>query len=226
MNFVFLVQKWPFCDTYLLSKKRLETPILKVFWGWALFGARCQNREMLKSHPKKKNLTDNWKAILWYFCCFLGGLLFFFFLSTSLGLKPSLFVFVVLLFCFLFFFWFFKYKKPCFPPRKGHLLFIFSVSLSISPLAFFGLPLFLFLFVCLSLFFFSFFLPSCLSFCFRLVPCFCLFLFFFLLCFSFHERNNIKILNCKLCLHQYFLFFWFPVFFVKFLFLIFAISWF
>ena len=89
--------------------------------------------------------------------------------------------------------------------------------LFLSPLAFFGFPLFLFLFLCLSLSssFLSFFLLV-FPFCFLLVPCFCLFLSFSFFFAFFHERNNIKILNCKFCLHQMFsLFFGFLSFFVS-----------
>ena len=62
MNFGFLVQKWPFRDAQLLFKKKRgpETPIFIVFFGRALFGPRCQKREILKSHQEKwKILTDN-----------------------------------------------------------------------------------------------------------------------------------------------------------------------
>ena len=84
-----------------------------------------------------------------------------------------------------------------FSPRKGHFWFIFSVSLSFS-LSPFGPPSFS---VSLSL---SLFFSSFLSF-FLLVFVFALFWFlvfvsFFLSLSSllfFHERNNIKILNCK-----------------------------
>ena len=119
------------------------------------------------------------------------------------------------LFSFLFCFLVFNTKNLVVPPAKG-IFCLFSVFLFLSPLAFFGLPLFLFLFLCLSLFFFSFFLSSFLSFRFAF--------FWFLVFVSsfpfpssllfFHARNNIKILNCKFCIHQYFLFFWFPVFFL------------
>ena len=156
--------------------------------------------------------------------------------ATSLGPKPSLFVFVVFVLffvlffvCFLFCFLFmvFLYNKPGFPPGKG-IFCLFSVFLFLSPLAFFGLPSFsvslsLFLFLCLSLFFISFFLLV-FPFYFLLVPCFCLFLSLLSSLLFFHERNNIKILNCKFCLHQYLLFFGFLSFCFKFLFLIFAIS--
>ena len=122
--------------------------------------------------------------------------------ATSLGPKPSLFVFLVFLFCSLFCFFgcLIQNQKPCFSPRKG-LFYLFSVFLFLSPFALLGLPLFLFLFLSLSFFFFSFFLPSCLCSCFLLVPCLCLFFFSFFLSLSsllfFHERNNIKIFNCK-----------------------------
>ena len=113
MNFGYLFQKWPFCDAYPLSKKGPETPIFIVFWGWALFGPRCQKREILKSHPKKKNLIDNWKAIFWgIFAVFGGGGLFFLFFFVFFvcfwcfleGFKGFVF-FCVFLFCF--FVWFF-----------------------------------------------------------------------------------------------------------------------
>ena len=112
--------------------------------------------------------------------------------ATSLGPKPSLFVFVVLFF-FGFVFWLFNTKKkPCFPPEKG-IYCLFSVFLFLSPLAFLGLPLFLFLFPCLSLFFFSFFLPSCLCFLLFFGSLFLsLSLFFFLLCFSFMKGTTSK----------------------------------
>ena len=88
-----MVQNRPFRDTQLVSKKKsLETPIFLVFLGFRLSGPRCQKREILKSHQKKrKNLTDNWKAIFWCFCCCFFGLLFFLF-------------FLVLLFVFFLFF--------------------------------------------------------------------------------------------------------------------------
>ena len=129
--------------------------------------------------------------------------------ATSLGPKRSLFVLVV----FWFVFCFLKQKKLVFLPEKG-ISCLFSVFLFLFPLAFFGIPLFLFLFLCLSVFFFVFFL-FVFPFCVLLVPCFCLFCFFFFIAFFFHERNNIKILNCKFCLHQYFSFFGFLSFSVS-----------
>ena len=135
--------------------------------------------------------------------------------ATSLGPKPSFLCFCFVWFFVLFFGLLLIQKKPCFPPEKG-IFCLFSVFLFLSPLAFFGLPLFLFLFLCLSLFF-SFFLSSFLSFLFAFFW-FLVFVSFFLFLSSlllFHERNNIKILNCKFCLHQYFLFFGFLSFFVS-----------
>ena len=156
--------------------------------------------------------------------------------ATSLGPKPSLFVICFLLFFLFLFFVFFFFcflsllfnTKNLFPLRKGIFCIFFGVCLCFS-LAFFGLPLFQFLFLCLSLSCSCpfFFLLVCLV-CFLLVPCF---VFSFSPVISslllFHERNNIKIFNCNIFLHQYFLFFWFSVLFVfNSLFLIFAISWF
>ena len=143
--------------------------------------------------------------------------------ATSLGPKPSLFVLV-----FLGFFWFFGflYKKPCFPHRKGHFLFIFSVSLS------FSLSLFLTsLFFCFSfpVSLFSSFLSLFLLvfvFCFLLVPCLGLFLYSSFFFGFFHERNNIKIFNCKFFFFINIFSFLVSCLFVcfKFLFLIFALS--
>ena len=125
--------------------------------------------------------------------------------ANSLGPKPSLSV-------VFFFFAFFvsNTKKTCFPPRKGHFLLFLSVSLCFS-LAYFGLPLFQFFFLCLSLFF-SFFLPV-LLFCFLCFLVFVSLIPFLSSLLLFHEKNNIKIFNYKVFLHQYVLFFWFLVLF-------------
>ena len=88
-----------------------------------------------------------------------------------------------------------------------------SVSLCFS-LAFFGLPLFQFLFLCLSLvlFFFSSFLSFFFAFFWFLV-----FVSFFpslSYLLLFHERNNMQIVNYKgFFVHQSFLFVSFPVLF-------------
>ena len=100
--------------------------------------------------------------------------------ATSLGPKPSLFIiflfFLVCLCSFPFFALYYK-KNLVFPLEKGIFGLFLSVSLC-SSLAFFGLPLFQFFFLCLSLLLLLFsFLPVFL-FCFLLLPCFCLFLSF------------------------------------------------
>ena len=125
--------------------------------------------------------------------------------ATSLGPKPSLFVF----FC-LFFFFSFPFlslvliENTAFPLKRVIFCLFFSVSLSFS-IAFFGLPLFHFFFLCLSLF--LFFLPSFLSFFFAFFW-FLVFVSFFLLVSSlllFHDKNYIKIFNYKVFVHQSFL---------------------
>ena len=121
--------------------------------------------------------------------------------ATSLGPRPSLFVFVV------FFGGFLSTKKTLFSPKKRAVLFIFSVSLSFS-LSLFWPPSFSVSLSLFSLFFFSFFLPSCLSFLLSFGSVFFVSFFLFLSSLLFFpERNHIKILNCKFCLHPYFLFF-------------------
>ena len=97
---VFWSKNGHFVTHICFPKKGPETPILIVFWGWALLGPRCQKREILKSHPtKNKNLTDNWKAIFWYFCCLFWASFFLFFF-------PLFFLFCYFwVFCFVFFCW-------------------------------------------------------------------------------------------------------------------------
>ena len=117
--------------------------------------------------------------------------------ATSHGPKPSLFPFCFVLFLFFspFLSLLLKDKNPVFLLEKGIFCFFLSVCLCFS-LAFLGLHLFQFLFLCLSLVLFSIF-PSCLSFLFFFL--FLLFLSFFPFLYSlllFHERNNIKTLNC------------------------------
>ena len=138
----------------------------------------------------------------WFFCCFFGG-----FKGQvrwpegppHLALNPPYLFFLFVFFWFSFFFLvhflsLFLIEKPCFPPKKGHLLFFLSVSLSFS-LAFFRLPLFHFLFLCLSVF--LFFLPSVLSFFFASFLFLVLVSFFLFLSsvLLFLEKNNIKIFN-------------------------------
>ena len=132
-----------------------------------------------------------------FFVCF--GLFWFFFFcfffvffgsgevarrATSLGPKPSLFYFLFSLLLID--------KKPVFPLEKGIFGLLLSVSLSFS-LAFFGLPLFQFLLLCLSLvLFFLFFLLV-----FLVLLSFCSLFFslsfpFFLLCFCFMKGTTSK----------------------------------
>ena len=140
--------------------------------------------------------------------------------ATSLGPKPSLFVFIAFLFCFLFLvfcfvFWLFNTKKTLLSPRKGHFLFIFSVSLSFS-LSLFWPPSFC-VSLSLSLFFLLFFLSSFLSLFFA-VFWFLVFVSLFLFLSSllfFHERNNIKKFNCKFFFINIFSFFGFLSFFLS-----------
>ena len=128
--------------------------------------------------------------------------------ATSLDPKPSLFLFCfVLFFCcffvflgpphltlnppFFVFFFFPFFASNVFPLRKGHFCLLLRVSLCFS-LAFFGLPLFQFLFLCLSLVIFFIF-PSCLSFLLSFHSLFfSLYFLFFLLCFCFMKGTTSK----------------------------------
>ena len=195
-----------------------------VFWV-RVFWPSCQKREILDTHQKRKNLTDNWFFWGGYFCvfsfCFSFVFLFFrFFLGfffcfggfkgqvgwpkgpPHLALNPP-YLFVVLSSFFLSLL--LNDKNPVFPLEKG-ILFI-SEYLPLFLLSFFWPPPFQFLFICLSLL--LFFLFSFLSF---FLLSFALFPFISSL-LLFHEKSNIKIFNYKVFLHQYFLCFGFPVLF-------------
>ena len=116
-----------------------------------------------------------------------------------LALNPPYLFLLFLLFCFFWvlFFGCLIQKKPCFPPEKG-IFCLFSVFLFLSPLAFFGPPSFS-VSLSLSLSFLLFFLSSFLSLFFA-VFWFLVSVSFFIFLSSllfFHERNNIKIFNCK-----------------------------
>ena len=81
----FLSKNGRFVTRISLSKNALLKPHISiVFWGCALFGPSCQKRETLDTHPRKKTLTDNWKAhfwvFFWFFLFFVLFLVFFFFL--------------------------------------------------------------------------------------------------------------------------------------------------
>ena len=128
--------------------------------------------------------------------------------ATSLGPKPSKFIYF-LLFGFVvvpFLSLLCNAKKTCFPPRKGHYLFIFE-CLPLFLLSFLWPPPFS-IFLSLPLSSSCPFFLSFLSFFFAFF-CFLVFVSFFPFLSSlllFHEKNNIKILNYKVFLHQYFLF--------------------
>ena len=142
-----------------------------------------------------------------FFCCFL-----FVFLGGFKGQvrwpkgPPHLALNPPYLFFLFFGFWFFSLlcflcflidKKPVFPLEKG-IFCLFSMFLFLSPLTFFGLPLFLFPFLCLSVA--LFFLPSFLSFFFAFFL-FLVFVSFFPYLFSlllFHEKKtwNYSIAIC------------------------------
>ena len=174
---------------------------------------------------------------------FLGGLFFFFFFffflffcfvflffcwfffggfkaqvrwpegPPHLALNPPYFFFFV--WFFLFFVFFNAKKNLVFPLEKG-IFCLFSVFLFLSPLALSDLPLFLFLFPCLSLFFFSFFIPSCLCFLLSFGSLFgSLSLFFFLLWFSFMKETTSKYSIASFFFISIFSFFSFLPFFVS-----------
>ena len=117
-----------------------------------------------------------------------------------LVLNPPYFLFVFFgflffsLLCFLCFF--LLDKKPVFPPRKGHFLFIFNVSLSFSLNLFWPPPFSVSLSLSLSFSCLSFFLLVFLL-CFLFVSCFCLFFIFLSSLLLFHEKNNMNIFNCN-----------------------------
>ena len=187
-------------------KKGPETPFYSVF-GVSAFWAKVSKKGNFEKPPKKRKIGLITEKL------FFGIFVLFFFGGASF-FPVFLFVFFVFLF-FCSVFWFFLYKKTLFFPQKRTFLFIFSVSLSFS-LSLFWPPSFS-VSLCLSLFFLLFLLSSFLSFLFAFFW-FLVFVSFFLFLSSlllFHERNNIKILNCKFCLRQYFPFFCFPVFFVS-----------
>ena len=109
--------------TSAFQKKGPETPIFIVFFGCALSGPRCQKREILKKHPKKRKI---WliieKLFFGVFAVFFGGLLFFlFFFLFFFLLFFCFFVFLFFLFfCFFVFFWGFK-GQVRWPEEPPHL---------------------------------------------------------------------------------------------------------
>ena len=122
------------------------------------------------------------------------------------GNKPSLFVC-----CFVFLLSFLSLlliETTCLPPRKRAFFFIFE-CLPLFLLSFFWPPPFsIALYLSLSSSFLSFFLPVFFFVFFCFLAFVSLFPFLSSL-LTFHEKNNIKILNYKGFLHQVFLFFGF-----------------
>ena len=119
-GFGFFVQKWPFRDSKLFSTKWVaETPIFIVFWGCALFGPRCQKREILKSHPKNgkfwlitEKLFFGIFVISLFFCPLFSFFCFFFFFIC--------FCFLFFFLLFLFFFFLEGLRVRWGGPLKGH----------------------------------------------------------------------------------------------------------
>ena len=203
----------------VFQKMGCWNPYFYSVFGGALFGPSCQKRDILDTHQERKMwlITEKFFGVflcLFSFCFLffvfivLGGLCFFWGFKGQvswpkgpphLALKPPYCNFCLFLFPWLLI------QKGSFSPKTGHFCLYFSVSLCFS-LAFSLASPFLIFSFSVSLLLFSFFLPSCLSFCFLLVPCFCLFLYFsFVL--AFHEKNNIKIFYYIDILHQSFLLF-------------------
>ena len=169
--------------TAFQEKKGPKTPIFIVFFGFSFLGQDVKKGKFWKATQKRKNLTDNWKAIFWYCCCCFFWLPFFPFFCFFLGGGGG--------------FWFLIQKNLGFPLEKGIFLWIFNVSLSFF-LSLSWLPSFS-VSLSLSLSFLLFFLYSFLSLFFAFFW-FLVWVSFFILLSSlvfFHERNNIKIFNCK-----------------------------
>ena len=174
--------------TSVFKKCLTETPSFIVFFLVRACLAKLSKKGNSGHPPKKKKLTDNWKALFLVCLCFLQFFLFcsvflfisFFFVFEGLRVrwggpkghltwpKPSLFLLVCFVFVFFPFLSLLLIEKTWFSPqktlKKGMFGLVLSVSLCFS-LASFGLPLFQFLFLCL-LFFSFFFLSSFLSFLF------------------------------------------------------------
>ena len=190
-EFGFLSKNGRFVTHICFSKNTCWNPYFySVFWVRA-FWAKVSKKEILDTHQKGKKLTDNWKTLFWYFCCcFCLFLLFFFFvffvvLSPHLALNPPYF----------FFFLFFSFlslsliEKPCFPPKKGIFLFIFSVSPFFLPWPFWPPPFSVSLSLSLSCSCVSFFLLVFLL-AFFLFLVFVTFFIFLSSLLLFHEKNN------------------------------------
>ena len=233
MNLVFFGPKmaasWR-TSAFHKKKKLAETPIFIVFLGCALFGPRCQKKKIWNTHQKRKKWLITGKLFVWYFCVFqflffscwffwlfLFSLFLCFLGPPHLALNPPFlfffcfcFVFVFVICLFLSFLCFLIHKNLVFPLEKGIFCLVLSVSLCFS-LAFFWPPPFsISLSLSLSCSCPFFFLLVFLV-CFLLVLVYVSFFPFLSSLLLFHERNNIKIFNCNLSLHQHFLLVLFPV---------------
>ena len=146
MNFVFLSKNGRFVTHICFSKKRAWNPNFIVFFGCALFGPRCQKREIWKATKKNgkiwlitEKLFFGIFAVFWggaFFSCFFWFFLFALFFwcffwrvygsgevarrATSLSPKPSLFLFFFVFFV-LFFEFFFEGLWVRWGGPKGHL---------------------------------------------------------------------------------------------------------
>ena len=96
---VFLSKNGRFVTHNFFPKKIGWNPYFYSVFGCTFSGPRCQKKAIF-GYPvkKKKILTDNWKALFWYFSVFS----FSFFVLFFLG-------FFCVVFCFVFFFCFFVF---------------------------------------------------------------------------------------------------------------------
>ena len=129
-------QRWPFRDAYLFFKKCLAETLVFIVFLCARFWAKLSKKEILDTHQKKKNLTDNWNALFFplkraflfifeclalFLLCLLGLPLFhFLFLCLSLSLSCLSSFLLVFLFCIIL--------VPCFGLFLYFCLFFAFVS--------------------------------------------------------------------------------------------------
>ena len=214
MNFGFWSKNGRFVTHMFFLKKFAETPNFIVFLWCALFGPSCQKG---KYFLFSLFFSFFFSFCFFWFCCFLCffGRVLRVMWPPHLALNPPYLFFVCLFFFVGSFPFFVFHRKTLFPPPPKRAFFVcfFSVSVSFS-LAFFGLPLFHFLYLWPSLF--LYFLPSFLSFflAFFLFLCFCLFFpfsFFFAFVSWKEQHQNIKLQSFGSSILSHFC--WFPLFF-------------
>ena len=131
MNLGFLCPKMAVSWRITVFQKLVcWNPYFYSVLGVRAFWAKLSKKAIFGHPPKKKNiLTDNWKALFWYFLCFFTFCFFFFVFLVCF------FVF----FCFLFLFWFFfgGFKgqvrwpegQPHLALNPPYLLFVFLLFL-------------------------------------------------------------------------------------------------